>query len=224
MRASDRAKNLSLHVHPGGKVEVVAPRRTRPTDIEVFVAENRAWIDRARRSLKDELPVDRSLPRQVCLPAIGFTLPVEYGAALGRKKWLETTESLRLSVPVGHRVKCRALLRGWLSSKGREELVPWLRSVSQEIGIDYATTQVRGQKTRWGSCSPRGTISINFCLLFLAPELVRYLFLHELCHRRHFNHSRSYWRLVERFEPDCQALDRRLARAWRDVPVWASGD
>jgi hypothetical protein len=81
--------------------------------------------------------------------------------------------------------------------------------------------QVRLQRTRWGSCSSTGSVSLNAGLLFLAPELVRYLLIHELCHMIAMNHGRKFWRAVERFEPGCHELDRRLAEAWGEIPIWA---
>jgi predicted metal-dependent hydrolase len=63
-------------------------------------------------------------------------------------------------------------------------------------------------------------VSLNAALLLLEPELVRYLMVHELCHLRWLDHSRRYWRLVERFEPDFRALDRRLTDAWPLLPPW----
>ena len=59
--------------------------------------------------------------------------------------------------------------------------------------------------------------------MFQPAEVVRYLFVHELAHTVHMNHSRSFWRLVERLEPGWQSLDRDLARGWRHVPHWAIG-
>ena len=79
---------------------------------------------------------------------------------------------------------------------------------------------VRRQRTRWGSCSTQGTISLNVCLLFQSPAVVRYLMVHELCHRRHMNHSRRFWALVESFEPDWKPLDVELLQGWRKVPAW----
>ncbi len=98
--------------------------------------------------------------------------------------------------------------------------MPSLERCSSETGLNYARVQVRGQRTRWGSYSSTGTLSINYCLMFLDPELVKYLFVHELCHSRHMNHSARYWRLVERYMPGCRQLDRALSEAWKDVPGW----
>jgi predicted metal-dependent hydrolase len=80
---------------------------------------------------------------------------------------------------------------------------------------------VRMQRTRWGSCSSSGTVSLNAALLFLEPAVVRYLFVHELCHLIALNHSRKFWCAVARYEPNYEALDRRLTEAWHEIPLWA---
>jgi predicted metal-dependent hydrolase len=87
--------------------------------------------------------------------------------------------------------------------------------------VEPTSVHVRLQRTRWGSCSSSRSVSLNAGLLFLAPELVRYLLIHELCHMIAMNHSRRFWCAVERFEPDCRDLDRRLAEAWGEIPIWA---
>ena len=70
------------------------------------------------------------------------------------------------------------------------------------IGVTYTGLQLRQQKTRWGSCSSKGTISLNY-LLMLMPESVRdYVVVHELCHRKHMNHSARFWKEVERILPN----------------------
>ena len=66
----------------------------------------------------------------------------------------------------------------------------------------------------------RGTVSLNCSLMFLHPDVVRYLFIHELAHTKHMNHSASFWRLVEKLEPNYRHLDRELLAGWRTVPGW----
>ena len=89
------------------------------------------------------------------------------------------------------------------------------------LGLRPKSVQVRLQRTRWGSCSSSGGISLNAGLMFLAPQLVRYLMIHELCHMIALNHSRRFWRAVERFEPAYLDLDKRLGEAWAHIPLWA---
>jgi predicted metal-dependent hydrolase len=79
---------------------------------------------------------------------------------------------------------------------------------------------IRCQRTRWGSCSTRGTVSLNCSLVFLRPQVVHYLFVHELAHTKHMNHSSSFWHLVAKLEPEYRSLDRELLAGWRTVPSW----
>lgn len=129
--------------------------------------------------------------------------------------------TLRVRTPQGADAQvARALLR-WLAREAEGHLRDRLDSVSAETGLDYARMILRRQRTRWGSCSSAGTVSLNVCLVFQRPEVVRYLMIHELCHRRHMNHSPAYWKLVASLEPHWRALDKELLRGWKNVPAWA---
>jgi predicted metal-dependent hydrolase len=127
---------------------------------------------------------------------------------------------LFVSGPLHNDRAIAAALRSWLADLAHQQLGSELAKVASEGGFRYARAQIRRQRTRWGSCSASGTISLNVCLLFMRPQVVRYLLLHELCHTRHMNHSAKFWALVESVEPDYRALDRELLRGWQSVPGW----
>ena len=121
----------------------------------------------------------------------------------------------------GERIeRLRRVLRDWLVRHARRCFEGPLRALSQQMGVAAGALQVRCQRTRWGSCSRHGTISLNACLLFQSPQVLRYLMIHELSHRRHMNHSAQFWAEVARHEPDWRALDRELLQGWRLVPGW----
>ena len=70
------------------------------------------------------------------------------------------------------------------------------------IGVDFGRITIRAQKTRWGSCSAKGNLNFN-CLLLRAPEeILNYVIVHELCHRKEMNHSKAFWAEVAKVCPD----------------------
>ena len=92
--------------------------------------------------------------------------------------------------------------------------------MSDRHRLFFARVAVRGQRSVWGSCSSRGTVSLNWKLLFLRPALVDYVLVHELAHTRHLDHSSAFWRLLVSLEPSARALDAELRSAGRFVPHW----
>lgn len=223
VRESARARRLAIKVYPRGRIEVVVPRRTRPVDVERFVSENRAWILKTRAEMTGGEPVEAfALPTRIELAAVGRSVAVRYKERrdLANVRWRERGPTLELYGPVADEQKCVAALKRWLAAQAKREFAPRLAALSAETGIGYERMQVRAQRSCWGSRSSSGTLSLNLCLLFVRPELLRYLLLHELCHGRHMNHSRRFWALVARYAPDCRQLDRELGESWRDVPVW----
>jgi len=223
VRKSSRARRLSIKVYPRGRVEVVVPRRTSARAVQAFVDENREWIGRARASFAEHYPPESFvLPQVIRLPAVDITAIIRHrpGPETGRVRYRYHSGLLTLAGDTGDQARCVEALRRWLSAIARQEFGPRLRSLAALTGTPFEKLHIRMQRTCWGSRSATGTISLNLCLLFLDPELVRYLMIHELCHGRHMNHSKRFWRLVGSFEPRYRTLDRRLGEAWRDVPAW----
>ncbi|MGI9202412.1 MAG: M48 family metallopeptidase [Woeseiaceae bacterium] len=223
VRVSARAKRLSIKVFPRGRVEVVVPKRTSARAVKAFVDENKDWIDRARDSFaQNYTPESFLLPSQVHLPTIDSRVIVTYREETGVKtvRYRFANNILVLSGNTANDAECVKALKRWLSGMARKAFEPRLRALSLRTETPYKKVHIRLQRTCWGSRSSSGTISLNLCLLFLAPELTRYLMIHELCHGRHMNHSKRFWKMVCRFEPGYRTLDRRLGESWRDVPNW----
>lgn len=96
-----------------------------------------------------------------------------------------------------------------LAKQAAGELPEKVRIFAEKIGVSYGRITIRSQRTRWGSCSAKGNLNFN-CLLMLMPQEVQdYVVIHELCHRKHLNHSTDFWAEVERFCPDY-----RVHRKW----------
>jgi predicted metal-dependent hydrolase len=222
VRVSGRARRLSVRVYPGGKVEVVVPPGASPAAVQKFIGTHRQWIDRRVQDLSTAAGVNDSRPASIKLPAVGRHYAIEYEHAARASALVRVAgeNTLVVSGPLHNDRAITAALRDWLADLARAELGNELGKVAAECGFRYARAQIRRQRTRWGSCSASGTISMNVCLLFLRPQVVRYLLVHELCHTRHMNHSKRFWAAVASQEPDYRALDRELLRGWQSVPGW----
>ena len=221
VRISRRARRLSMRVFPGGRIEVVVPPGVGVPAIERFVGKHREWAERRSQELRLQAPrpADRR-PQEVTLALLGHTWQVEYRAGRSNRAEPVAHDCLRVqTASATDRHVSEALVR-WLGREASVHLSTRLRALAGELDIDYGRLSIRRQRTRWGSCSTAGTISLNMCLMFQRPEVVRYLMIHELCHRRHMNHSRQYWALVARCEPDWKALDAELLKGWHHVPAW----
>ena len=89
-----------------------------------------------------------------------------------------------------------------LTTRAKRVFPPKVKKYAEVIGVTYGNITIRMQKSRWGSCSGKGNLNFN-CLLMNAPEeIVDYVVVHELCHRKEMNHSPRFWAEVEKVLPD----------------------
>lgn len=219
VRESRRARRLSVRVYPAGRVEVVVPLRTSAALVQQFVSKHRSWIDERLRECRPTMSMD-ALPHSLELRAMGRHFRIEFTGGSGTPRVRASADCIYI---IGDRSASRAWSRAlcrWLMRFAQAELKSRLDALADEFGLSYQRLQLRRQRTRWGSCSSRGSISINVCALFLTPAVLRYLLVHELCHTRHMNHSKRFWALVEKLDPNFAQLDRELRTAWRQVPGW----
>jgi predicted metal-dependent hydrolase len=217
VRISARARRLTARVHVGGRVEIVVPVGVNARSVRDFVQRFSPWIDRKVAAMQCVAEPSEPVPRTVEFALTAERFEVAWLRSARRSV---AAEDGRIEIQAPDDRGARAVLQGWLKRAAYERLAPRLMRLAEELRYSVSRVAIRCQRTRWGSCSTRGTVSLNCSLVFLRPEVVRYLFVHELAHTRHMNHSASFWRLVEKIEPDYRRLDRELLAGWRIVPEW----
>ena len=99
-----------------------------------------------------------------------------------------------------------------LRERAVKELPPQLLGLAERHGLPVSRVSIRNQRSRWGSCSPRGHIALNFRLLLMPPDVREYILIHELMHLRQPNHSIRFWRLVEAACPAFREAERWLKK------------
>jgi predicted metal-dependent hydrolase len=232
IRVSARARRLSIRVHSDARVEVVVPPRARPREVESFISAHREWIETRRAIALRNRPAPQPFPPlAVELQLTGERWRLHLAGGAGRIRLLDpavtvsgANDKLLRVTGTPSNSQLRRALRDWLLRTARSRLSPRVAVLASAMGVRYSQIAIRRQRSRWGSCSARGTISLNCCLLFQRPEVVDYLIVHELTHVKHMNHSARFWQAVERHCADWRALDRELVQGWRSVPRWVFGE
>jgi predicted metal-dependent hydrolase len=199
LRRSPRARRVRVSVDERGEVSVTLPRRVPLRAADEAVEELAPWIERRRRALARAAAELARTPGTV--PYLGRELQLR--PQPGRTRVHRRGDELL--VPTGD----HDAVERWYRRAARAEIAPRLDAAVARAGTSYTTLTIRGQKTRWASCSTTGAMSFNWRLL-LAPEAVLdYVIEHEVCHLEVMDHSPRFWRLLEARVPD-----------WRDHAKW----
>ncbi len=201
VRRSPRARRVRVRVDPDGGVEVVLPRDAPARAAASAVVELRPWIERRLR----EAAVVRAemAARAGLLPYRGEELtPVpEPGRTRAHRRGHE------LLVPAWDPGPA---IERWYRRRARCEADPLLAAAGAALGVRCTSLTIRGQRTRWGSCSSSGAVSLNWRLLLGPPEVLEYVVWHEACHLVVADHSRAFWMLLEHHLPGYRAPRRWL--------------
>ena len=211
IRRSERARRARILVDGDG-VEVVVPRRFPLRDVEPFVEEKRAWIERTllrMRETEAELPPAR-LADGGEVPYLGERLRLAVRIERGRVREhvARRGDELRMSLPPDTRV--RDALERWYRRRARLEVAPRLDAACGRWGSSYTKLQIRAQRTRWASCSSTGAMSFNWRLLLAPRQILDYVVEHEVVHLDVLDHSQHFWILLAERVPDWREHERWL--------------
>ncbi|TAK74599.1 MAG: DUF45 domain-containing protein [Gammaproteobacteria bacterium] len=224
LRISKKAKYLQLRLsHQGLEVIIPAKKRLTQDAIEQFIQQKQKWIEKNRHVYDAQKEQSASrLPAAIPLHAINQTWNVSYLPTLQKKIALFTNLSQQLTImgDIANEQQCLKKLRQWLKEIAQVHLSQHLTLLAQETQLTFKNLTIRNNSSRWGSCSSSGNISLCCKLLFLPPELMRHVLLHELCHTKAMHHGKTFWRWLEKFDENARVHAKRLKAAAAQVPLW----
>ncbi|MDQ6745319.1 MAG: M48 family metallopeptidase [Actinomycetota bacterium] len=204
VRRSERARRVRVTVDPARGVEVVLPRRAPLREAAAAVVELRPWIERRIAELDRAKAAVAARGERV--PYLGGRL--ELVPQAGRTR-VHRPDQNTLLVPAEDHVPA---LERWYRRAAAAEVAPRLDRACAASGTRYSKLTIRGQRTRWASCSRMGAMSFNWRLL-LAPEpVLDYVVWHEVCHLEVMDHSPRFWSLLARRCPGYREHSRWLRR------------
>jgi predicted metal-dependent hydrolase len=196
IRRSPRARRMNLRVKNVGEIVLTLPLRSKESEGIDFVRANSKWLERKLSEPRTNPSLEQYFSKggKVSLDNETRTVVMSLNARPRRRSWSTKTEGeLHLSLDPLAPIE--------------NQLLSLLRSLEvQEI-------RVGDQKSRWGSCSSKGTISLNWRLLLLRIDLQDYVIFHELAHLRHMNHSPAFWAHLETLQSNARIRDREINKA-----------
>lgn len=203
-RKNKRQKYIRIRVRPD-LITVSAPYRCNQREMLRFLDEKREWIDetlvkmKARQNQLDQIESDH----EGKILIRGRWKPVVFKEGT-HSKWrlYESDENLFYEYPKGERAALDdVIVRKYYRNCAETELRKRLTAISLDLPFKYERVFIRSQKTKWGTCSSKGNLSFNWRLIKCPVWIWDYLFIHELCHTVHMNHSEAYWKLVGNYFP-----------------------
>jgi predicted metal-dependent hydrolase len=216
IRASARRRTLSLELRTDGSLTVATPRGLSLATIRAFVESRRAWIAAKRALLKPPSPPRMFPEHGACLPYLGTELALNVSIAPARRAACRC-ESGSLLVKVPHNTAIRPAIEAWYRREAATHAAARLAHFAPLVGGAARKLSIRAQRTRWGSCSARGAISLNWRLMQAPPEILDYVVVHELCHLLVPNHSPRFWAEVARVLPDWRERRAQLRQFGRSL-------
>jgi predicted metal-dependent hydrolase len=210
LRSHRQARRYTLRIHSVTReVVLTMPPRGSVRQASAFAQKHAAWIAARLERLPDAAPFADGM----MLPLRGLDHRIVHRGGARGTVWIETgAGGERLLCVAGAAPHIPRRVRDYLKREAKFDLETASRLAAAVLGVAIKRVSVRDQSSRWGSCSTTGLLSYSWRLILAPPFVLEYLAAHEVAHLVEMNHSRAFWRLVERI---CPHMSR--AKAWLDA-------
>ena len=224
-----RRRHVHILVDDEGTLEVRAPWRFSLRKAREVLRENERWVSETLDAVRERLAQRPRLVTGTRLPLLdgSLRLDVRPRAQIDMfecaRPWRGRAERrgtvLRISVTSLGEGALRALIERWYRREAATHLSARVEHFSPRLGVRPSKLTIRGQRSRWGSCSGKGTVSLNWRLMMVPGALADYVVVHELCHLRHMDHSPDFWAMVSGVVPDYRERRRSLNALQGGLPL-----
>jgi predicted metal-dependent hydrolase len=206
LRRHARATRYTLRVQATNRaIMLTMPMRGSVREAKAFAERNGGWIAARLKRLPQAIPFADGL----ALPLRGVPHRIVHRPGARGTVWSETGSDMPLLIVAGDRAYLARRVRDFLKREAKRDLDAASRRYAAQLGVAIKRISIRDQSSRWGSCTAAGVLSYSWRLILAPPDVLEYLAAHEVAHLVEMNHSRRFWRVVERICPDWEH-----AKAW----------
>ena len=211
LRRSFKVRRVRLEVRQQTGLTVIVPRSYPISQLYGLLKSKERWISRnlQRFSNSHSLSARKELKYGDTVPYLGQDLELVKQENHHGESVVLDGNKLVLSPDLFKNGLLELALEQWYRSKAAKLITEIADKLSSQMGINYKRILIRGQKTRWGSCSRKKNLSFNWKLMMAPEPVVEYVIIHELIHLKEMNHSKRFWELVAQYCP-----------GWREHKKW----
>ena len=193
-----KRKTLALIVEMDGTLTVRAPLRMKETHIRNFIEQKKDWIKRKQAKARKEAVVPHQYVDGETFWYLGQEVPLRIVprgiSALIMDKSFKLTQSAQ--------TRAESVFTTWYKQQARKVLTERVELFVSKHSFEIGRVRISSARTRWGSYSQKGTLSLTWRLVMAPLDVIDYVVVHELCHLREMNHSKAFWKHVEAILPD----------------------
>lgn len=218
LRKSSKAKRVSISIK-NSRVRVAIPTGFTFEYAKTFLEDNKDWV---LKHLQKQILISQKVkPKQytsgekLLYRGRSYPLVIEEVVAT---EYFAVFKGSRIVVSIPPRLApdkktlmVKLLIEEWYKGQAQKLLPEQVDYYSKILNTPYNKLKVKDQKTRWGSCSNKGNINLNWRIIMAPHQVAAYVIIHELTHLRHMNHSKDFWNMVEESLPDCKKWKKWLA-------------
>lgn len=223
IRKSPNTKRLSISVRPFEGIRVTIPILVSFKRAEKFIEEKETWLRQTIGNIRNMENSHTVFTYDTVFNTTEYTLEF-IRTEDGNPKVILKERKIRVYIPNQRDVKekeIQEMIRWGIEAAWRREAKKYLPARIGELarlyGFDFKKVIIKNNRTRWGSCSDQNNINLSLHLMRLPKHLSDYVLLHELVHTVHKNHSKQFWRLLDRLTGDARALDKELRNYRIDI-------
>lgn len=212
LKRSLRARLIWMRIKQEEGLTVTVPHHYDLKKLPEYLRSNSSWILRNLRKRCDQIPaspaIDNSLVNSI--PYLGNNVTVmQRRKYSGRPKVKLEDNQLIFSLSPASKKPLLSELENWCRAEAGRLIQAKVKEFSRVMGLSYSGVFIRNQKSRWASCSFRKNLNFNWRLVMVPESVLDYVIVHELCHLKEMNHSRSFWSSVAHYCPE-----------WREHRKW----
>lgn len=200
-------RTLALIVERDGSITVCAPMKMPEKDILDFVDKHAKWVQKKQKEVQS---LNSEQPRQYkpgeSFLFLGESYPLEIVRDADQKLTLDGSFRLTESA----HAQAEAVFRSWYREQARALLSARVAFFADQFQVQVGTIRITSARTRWGSCTSKGNLSFSWRLILTPSDVIDYVVIHELAHTVHHNHSKRFWKLVEKWMPDYKERKKQL--------------